>query len=201
MVFVLEIGRFSLCLKEIVVSMEGSLALRALQLKAYAAAIDALRVSDPLSPNAQHLVESLKKTFKISEVRSFEFAFRSSLNRFSFSQGTVLKFAARVPTANCAKSSRKCADATAPPLGFVAFAERCQLQPNRLAWRPLLNANSQMTFSRRSRRRGRNPKSPSLFLRKILPLMICQSSKFHQSEAILNRKKLNFSSSFSTFNF
>ena len=52
--------------------MEGSLALRALQLKAYAAAIDALRVSDPLSPNALQLVESLKKTFKISEV-SFHF--------------------------------------------------------------------------------------------------------------------------------
>ena len=48
--------------------MEGSLALRALQLKAYAAAIDALRVSDPLSPNALQLVESLKKTFKISDV-------------------------------------------------------------------------------------------------------------------------------------
>lgn len=45
------------------------MALRALQLKAYAAAIDALRVSDPLSPNAQQLVESLKKTFKISEPR------------------------------------------------------------------------------------------------------------------------------------
>ena len=65
--FCLEIGRFS-CLKEILVSMEGSLALRALQLKAYAAAIDALRVSDPLSPNALQLVESLKKTFKISDV-------------------------------------------------------------------------------------------------------------------------------------
>lgn len=45
------------------------MALRALQLKAYAAAIDALRVSDPLSPNALQLVESLKKTFKISDPR------------------------------------------------------------------------------------------------------------------------------------
>lgn len=49
--------------------MEGSLALRALQLRAYAAAIDALRVGGPNTPNAQQLIETLKRTFKISEPR------------------------------------------------------------------------------------------------------------------------------------
>ena len=100
----------------------------------------------------------------------------------------MLKFAVLVPTAICAKSSSKCADATPRPLGFVASAARCQLRPSRSAWRPSLNANSLMKFSRRSRRRGQSPRSLSLFLKKILPRTTCQLSKFLQSGAISNRK-------------
>ena len=50
--------------------MEGTLAVRALQLNAYSAVIDALRAS--ANPNQQiiiNLIQQLRQVFKISEVR------------------------------------------------------------------------------------------------------------------------------------
>ena len=50
------------------VLMEGSLAVRALQLSAYSSAIDALRASGQSNEQTEQLIQSLQKVFKISEV-------------------------------------------------------------------------------------------------------------------------------------
>ena len=55
--------------------MEGSLALRALQLSAYSRAIDALRASGKNPEQTEQLIHSLQSVFKISEVR-IVFTFR-----------------------------------------------------------------------------------------------------------------------------
>ena len=166
------------------------MALRALQLKAYAAAIDALRVSDPLSPNALQLVESLKKTFKISEVSSFLlFA-----NLFNFSSRvTAPKFAERAPTDNSAKSRSKSVDMTPPRRGYAASAARSRPQPSRLAWRPSRSANSLTILSKVSKRTAQSQNlCISLLNKRNLLKMILQSrvtrQKLFSSEAISNRK-------------
>ena len=48
--------------------MEGALAIRALQLQAYAAAIDALRAGGNNNQNTHGLIQNLQTVFKISEV-------------------------------------------------------------------------------------------------------------------------------------
>ena len=52
--------------------MEGSLAVRALQLSAYSAAIDALRASGQNNEQTHKLIQSLQNVFKISEVNIFK---------------------------------------------------------------------------------------------------------------------------------
>lgn len=167
------------------------MALRALQLKAYAAAIDALRVSDPLSPNALQLVESLKKTFKISEVSYF--LFLTILFNFS-SHVTAPKFAERAPTDNCAKSRSKSVDMTPPRRGYAASAALSRPQPSRLAWRQSRSANSPTILSKVWKRTAQSLNRCILLLNKriLLKMMLLSRVqtrlKLFSSEAISNRK-------------
>lgn len=170
--------------------MEGSLALRALQLKAYAAAIDALRVSDPLSPNAQQLVESLKKTFKISEV--ILLLIHSSSKNFS-SRGTALKFAERAPIDNYAKSRSKSVDMTPPRHGCAASAAQSRRQPSRSAWRISRSENLPTILSKVSKRIAQSLNKCTLLCKKknmlfmILLHRITTRQKLFSLGAISNR--------------